>query len=224
MMKNIFAFIVLTFFSVSISFAQIEKSLEDFNTVRVGNKIELKLIKADENKAIISGENAAEVKLIIKNDQLRIRMETTKLLKGEDIVVQLFYKEIDEITASEGALVSAKNTLTQNQLKITANKGADVELDLAIQKLEIRTNSGGEITLTGKAEVQEIVANSGGFYDGEKLETRHTKVTVNAGGKADVNAVKTVDAKTRAGGEIHIWGNAEVKEKKIAGGKVKLHR
>ncbi len=223
-MKNIVVFLVLAFWGLNTGFAQIEKSLENFDKVKVSDKIELKLIKADENKAIISGENAEEVKLIVKNNRLNIRMETTKFLQGEDIVVQLFYQNIDELVATGGALVSAQETLRQNQFKITANKGAEVELDLEVERIEIKTNSGGEISLTGEAEVQEVIANSGGFYDGENLKTRHTKVTVNAGGKADINAAKTVDAKTRAGGEIHIWGNAEVKEKKIAGGKVKLHR
>ena len=47
-------------------------------------------------------------------------------------------------------------------------------------------------------------------------------MTVNAGGKASVNASDLVDAKTRAGGNIYIYGDPKViNQKNVAGGVIK---
>lgn len=221
-MKKICTIIALLWFS--LSFAQIEKSLGDFDKIKVSDKIDVRLVKSQENRIEIAGENAEEVNLITQNDQLKIKMNITEFLKGDDIVIHLYYKSLNEILATEGAIISSEETFKTNSLKLRANKGAEIDLNVELKDLEVTTNSGGQVILKGTAKRQEIVSNTGGVYDGEKLISEHTKVTVNAGGEADVYASEKVDAKTRAGGEIHIWGPAEISEKKIAGGTVEVHR
>jgi hypothetical protein len=47
-------------------------------------------------------------------------------------------------------------------------------------------------------------------------------VTVNAGGEAEIYATDFVDAKTRAGGSILIYGKTkQINEKRVAGGSIK---
>lgn len=221
-MKKTVLFIAILF--STFAFSQIKQDLGEFDRLKVSDRIELKLFHSDKNSIEISGDKAEEVKLITKNNQLTIRMETSQFLQGEDVVVVLYFKNLNEIMAARGATVSSEEVLKNSRLKFDASKGSNIALRVETDRLEVKVNSGAEIYLQGSADQQEVIANSGGSYDGEELKTRHTTVTVNAGGKADVHGDKTVEAKTRAGGEIHIWGNAEVHEKKIAGGTVKLHR
>lgn len=221
-MKKICTVIALLCFS--LSFAQIDKDLGDFDKIKVSDKIEVRLVKSDENRIEIAGENAEEVNLITKDDQLRIKMEITEFLKGDDIVIHLYYKRLSEILATEGAIISSEEAFKTSSLKLRANKGSEINLDVELTDLEVTTNSGGSIVLKGTADRQEVVSNTGGVYDGEELISKYTKVTVNAGGEADVYASEKVDAKTRMGGEIHIWGPAEINEKRVAGGTVEVHR
>lgn len=221
-MKNILSLFTFLFIGFSV-FAQIERDLGPFNSIKVSDKIDLRLILSDENRIEISGEKSEDVVVNNQNGNLKIRMKTTELLQGNDIIAQLYYKNIDEIVANSGSLVSSDEILTAQSLKLRANQGSEIDLKVEVKKLDITTNSGGQITLAGSTELQEIVSNSGGFYDGENLKSLHTKVTVNAGGKADIYASETAEAKTRAGGEIHIWGGAEVNEKRFAGGTVNIH-
>ncbi|HLS31082.1 MAG TPA: head GIN domain-containing protein [Flavobacteriaceae bacterium] len=216
--------IILSLLSFSLSFAQIEKSLGDFDKIKVSDKIEVRLVKSEENRIEIAGENAEEVNIITNNNQLKIKMNITEFLKGDDVVIHLYYKSLQEVLATEGAIISSEETFKTNSLKLRANKGAEIDLDVEVVNLEVTTNSGGSVVLNGTAEKQEVVSNTGGFYDGEELISKHTKVTVNAGGAADVYASEKVDAKTRAGGEIHIWGPAEINTTKIVGGNIEVHR
>lgn len=220
-MKNIF--LVLAFLYSTFSFSQITKDLGDFNRLKVSDRIELKLFPSDKNYVEISGDKAADVKLITKNNQLIIRMDVAQFLKGEDVVVLLYYKNLQEIIADRGASVRTEEVIHNNIFKVEAGKGSGIALRLEVENLEVKVNSGAEVYLNGRAVRQEVISNSGGNYDGEELETQYTKVTVNAGGQADIFATKNVEAKTRAGGSIHIWGGAEVDQKKIAGGNIKIH-
>jgi hypothetical protein len=106
-------------------------------------------------------------------------------------------------------------------LTLASNEGSVIELPVKTSKLNIKTNSGGEIKLSGVADNQDIVVNSGGKYFGETVESENTTVTANAGGVAIVTATGSVNATTRAGGIIDIYGDPEDRKvRNVIGGKI----
>lgn len=220
-MKNLFSIFVLTIFS--ISFAQKSQDLGEFNFLEVFDKIPVILIQSDKNHIEITGSRANEVELVSKGQQLKIRMSTKSLLKGDDVKITLYYRNLNEIHANEGSVISSDQTIKSPNLILNSKEGAEINLAIETQTLDIKTNTGGRIYVNGTADFQSVVSNSGGIYDGEKLETSKTEVTVNAGGEAKVFATESVDAKTRAGGNIHIFGGAQVTQQTIAGGKIHIH-
>ena len=66
MKKFLFA-LVLIVATTQISQAQTEKMLGDFNELKVYDRIEVALIKSDENKIIIKGKNTEDVVIVNKN-------------------------------------------------------------------------------------------------------------------------------------------------------------
>ena len=83
--------------------------------------------------------------------------------------------------------------------------------------------SGGIITLSGKAKNQDVVVNTGGVFKGKECFTEQTKVSVSAGGSAEVYATEIVKANVKAGGSIMIYGNPKLADtKKVLGGKIKV--
>ncbi len=218
-----FLFSIITFSIFTLTLAQKTQDLGEFNFLEVFDKIPVTLIQSDKNHIEISGSRANEVELVSKDRQLKIRMSTKNLLKGDDVKITLYYQELNEIHANEGSHISSEETINSSNLILNSKEGAEINLAVKTNSLEIKTNTGGRIYVNGSADFQSVVSNSGGIYDGEKLETSKTEVTVNAGGEAKVFATETVDAKTRAGGNIHIFGGAQVTQQNIAGGKVHLH-
>lgn len=202
-MKSIFSIVLTTIFS--FSFAQDSQDLGDFNFVEIFDKIPVTLVKSDKNYVEISGPKANEVELITKNKKLKIRLTTKNLLQGDDVSVRLYYRELKEIHGNEGSQISSEEPISSPTLLLNAKEGAEIRLTVETSSLEIKTNTGGKIYTTGSTEFQTVVSNSGGIYDGEKLNSEKTEVTVNAGGEAKVHATESVNAKTRAGGNIHIF-------------------
>jgi hypothetical protein len=218
MKKIIYSLLLIS----SITFAQTEKKVGDFTKVSSFDKIDVQLIPSNENKVILQGKDADQVELVNKNGELKIRMPFGKLLKGDDISATVYYKKLDAVEANEGSRIASKEEIKAINFDIICKEGSEIKLlNLQASRLQVRTSAGSIVTIKGSVKNQDILSNSGGKYDGQDCITEQTVVTVNAGGIAHVYATDLVDAKTRAGGEIRIYGKPkQINEKKIAGGTI----
>ena len=210
-------FILLT----QIVAAQVTRDLGDFDEVKVFDKLNLKLIASTENKISITGNRENELEIVAKNSELKLRMPFPQLLAGEDISIELYYKNIESIEASEGSRISSDAPFKQTQININAKSGAEISVDLDVAKASIRAVSGGIIKLSGIAVNQDVTIASGGILNTEELHTSQTSVTVSAGGSADVYATLLVDAKVNAGGSIVIYSKPKhINQKTVIGGTI----
>ncbi|HEY1196320.1 head GIN domain-containing protein [Flavobacterium sp.] len=218
-MKKLIIGAVILF--AQMSFGQVTKELGDFDTVKVYDKLSVKLVQSSENKLVVKGAREAELEAVNKNGILKIRMPFPKLLSGNDLEVTLYYKHLELIDVNEGAAVNSKETIKATSFKVSAQEGGKINVDLNVDKLKVSSVSGGEITVTGKADNLDAGLGAGGYFLGSKLATSQTKVSVSAGGKADVNASTLVDAKVSAGGSIYIYGKPkQINQKTVFGGKI----
>ncbi|AXG73670.1 DUF2807 domain-containing protein [Flavobacterium arcticum] len=217
--------IVILFIIISqFANAQVTKNLGDFTTVKVFDQINVTLVKSDVNKIVIKGNRADEVTLVTKNDVLKIKMNFTKLLAGEDIEATLYYNgTIQAIEANEGSFVGSADTFKAIAFDVNAKEGATIKVILDVQSLESKTTSGGILELYGKCDYHDAKVNSGGILNGEELITKQTKISVSAGGEVEIYATDFVDAKVRAGGTIDVYGNpSQVNKKTFAGGDISI--
>lgn len=221
-MKKVFALAAIMLFQL-VSAQDVSKNLGDFTIVRAFDQIDVLMVKASENKIVIKGQGKDDVEVVNKNNELKIRMKTTKFLKGDDVSVTLYYKgNIDQVEASEGARVASQDVFKATAFVLNAKEGAEIKLNIEVKKLNSKASSGGILNITGTAKTQDVVITSGGIFKGKELVTEQTTVSINAGGEADVNASELVDAKTRMGGDIRIYGNPQqINENTFAGGSIK---
>lgn len=221
-MKN--NFLNLIFFLIfTISFSQTEKSIGDFNKVTAFDQIDVTLIASKENKVLLNGSNANDVELINQNGELKLRMPFGKLLKGDNVSATVYYKKIDALEVNEGSRIACKDTIQAIGFDIIAKEGSElILLNLKASKLSVKTGAGSIVTVKGKVSTVDVLTNSGGKFDGQDCKAEQATVTVNAGGYAYVFATNLVDAKTRAGGEIVIYGKPkQINEKRFAGGTIR---
>ena len=98
---------------VQLVFSQIEKSIGDFQELKVLDGINLVLEEGEENMLKITGDNTENVVIINKSGSLTIRMQLVKKLKGQNTVVKLIYNSrIFLIEAKEGSTIISKNQIT----------------------------------------------------------------------------------------------------------------
>ncbi len=221
-MKNLF-FLIATLISLNAAAQQsVEKSVNEFSTLKTFDLIEVNLIPSSENKVVISGTNPEDVSIVQTGKTLKIRMTLKKLFKGSDIEVNVFYTNIEVIDANEGSIITANNLIKQDKLELRTQEGATIDAHIEVDYLKIRAVTGGIIETRGEANTQDISIYTGGIYNGESLNTKTTTVSINAAGEANVRASQTVDARIRAGGNVYVYGNPKTITENIAlGGNLK---
>jgi Putative auto-transporter adhesin, head GIN domain len=221
-MKNsIFILLIVNSF-IGFSQENIEKTVGEFSTVKVYDLINLKMIKSEENKVIISGENKSDVEMLNKNGKLKIRMKLEESYDGNDTVVVLHYTSVDVIDANEGAKVEVEGVIEQFEIDLKTQEGAEITANLKTSYANMRAVTGGIINASGTSKNQDISIYTGGIFNGEDFITNQTEVSINAGGEAYIHATDYVEVRIKAGGDVFIYGKPkQVDESRVLGGRIK---
>lgn len=199
----------------NLAIAQVTKDLGEFENVSVFDRISVQLIPSTENRIEITGSRSGDVELVNKNGTLKIRMALRKLLEGEDVSAKLYFKSINEISASEGSYVICDTPIKQTALKVDAKEGSEIRLTLDVKKANLRVVTGGILKIQGKATNSDVSLGTGGVLQAMDLQTVQTTIKITTGGEADVRASELVDAKVRAGGNIVVFGSPQQINKNI---------
>lgn len=223
-MKKLFTtLIILCITTVASSQKSITKEVGNFTEVKVFDRIVINLIKSNENKVIISGEDASQVQIINKDGKLKIRMDLGLTFDGKNTFVNLYYKRLEIIDGNEGSYISSTDLIDQDQLEVKAQEGARIELALQVREANFKAVSGSVIEVTGVAQQQDIKINTGSSFKGKDFKTEHTTVFLQAGGRVEAFASKKANITVRAGGDVVVYGKPEdVTRKRNLGGNIKI--
>lgn len=220
-MKPYLSLIVLLFSALSMAQSPVEKSVGDFTELKVYDLIHVELIKSNENKVIITGDNSDAVIINNKSGKLKIKMKLEEIFDGSQTKVALYYKAIDVIDVNEGSKVKSKDIIKQFEIDLKAQEGASIHVPVDVSYANIKAVTGGIVEVEGKAKAQDVSIYTGGTYKGEDLITGKTEVAIKAAGEAHVNAKTLVEIKIRAGGDVYVYGSPEeINEDKVFGGRV----
>lgn len=222
-MKTIFAFIAVLITGISFAQNPITKNVGDFTEVKVYDRIVVNLVKSDENKVIITGEDVSQVQVVNKDGTLKIKMDLDLIFDGNKTFVHVHYNNLQVIDGNEGAVITSNELIEQDKIEIKMQEGARVKVGLQVREALLRAVTGGIIEASGQATIQKVKVNTGGLYEGRDLETETAEIFVQAGGEVEAYASKMADLTIRAGGDIVIYGNpAQVKKHRTFGGRIKI--
>ena len=216
---------ILCFLLVIGLYAQegtITKSLKSFSEVKVFDGLSVKLIKSNENKAIITGANTNKVAVVNNGGVLKLRMEIDKIFSGYRTFVELYHsEELKVLDTNEDARLYSEDVFEQDILELKAQEGGELEVNCQVEQLLIKAVTGGEVSAKGFSKNQDVIINTGGTYDGKEFKTEFTTISVNAGGRGTIYATEYVKVTVKAGGQVDVYGDPiKMDEKKVFGGKI----
>jgi hypothetical protein len=221
-MKKVIFIITICICSAINAQETVEKTIGEFTTVKVYDLINVKMIKSDENKVIVSGKNRTDVEVVNKNGKLKIRMNLEELYDGNDTVIQLYYTSVDVIDANEGSKILVKDPIDQYEIDLKTQEGAEITVVLKTTYANFRAVTGGVINVTGTSKNQDISIYTGGVFNGKDFVTEQTEISVNAAGEAYINATEYVDVRIKAGGNVFIYGQPKtIDQSRVLGGNIK---
>ena len=146
MFRYILCSICLVVFSVSISAQEQEPqtdtsyerqlNVREFINLKVYSGIEVKLIPANENKLLISGEDRMDVVAKIKGQTLKIRHSLEHILNPTFTYVELYHTGLlDEITLYQGSSLKVDSTYKQTSISLKVQEGATMNFKFEGEKL-----------------------------------------------------------------------------------------
>ncbi|WP_054558936.1 head GIN domain-containing protein [Croceitalea dokdonensis] len=205
-----------------LSAQSLTTDLQNFDGVKVYDLIQVTLIKSNENKAVVSGDNVNEVKIVNNDGKLKIRMELDMYLDGDATQVKLYHTQpLSVLDANEGAQILSDKELNATYLILNAQEGGLIDIPVNSFNLDIKAVTGGKVRVQGKAPNLDVLVRSGAKFNGKKLQTKQAEINLFAGGNASVNADEYVKATVTAGGTIEVYGNPDsIQKKKTFGGSI----
>ncbi|MEP2026894.1 MAG: head GIN domain-containing protein [Reichenbachiella sp.] len=190
------------------------RNLEIFNSIEVGEAIELIITQGDKNEAIVEVDNVDldEVITEIRGSELNIerdsRGKNNTNNKGE-VVIRLTYKNIDEISVNSAASVFSKSKIKAEEFEVNASSAGTMELELEVADLEVDVSSAGSIELSGTCTSMDLDASSAGNFDGYDLVCSTIKADMSSGGSGRVSVKDRLEVDAGTGGSLYYKGDPE---------------
>jgi len=208
--KSILA--ICLFMAVNQLFAQVTETRElpDFNSIRVGDGIQLTLTKGKETKAKVTSSriDLSDVEIRANAGNLTIRLVGNHH-RNIDVNVDLTYKELSGIRISSAADVTTNDAIYAKSLELEVSSAGEGKLEIDVEELSVDVESAGSLTLSGRARSQNVDVSSAGTYKAYDLVSENAVVKANSAGVAKITVNNRVDAKANSAGTIRYKGDPE---------------
>ncbi len=204
----------------------VERSINPFSKLVVGDKVVVRLVKAGHESASIKvqGIEAGSVTTEISGNTLSIGIHGESFTKKK-AVVTLHYVNLDAIEVNGGAEVSTTALFKADSLAVDLKSGGMLYLDADIEHLSARVIEGGILSAEGYATEQELSVATSGTVSAFDLESETIKVKASTGGKAKINVEKELDAEVGSKGFVSYKGNpAKITRKVSSGGSLSVYQ
>lgn len=195
----------------------------DFDKVKVYDRISAELIPSSTTKVEIDGTRSDDVEVINRNGELKVRMRTTQLLKGEEITAKIYYVNLEDIQVSEGASIGSSSAVKSYDVKLEVKSGGSINLQVDATEFNATVSTGGSVKVVGKAANGKLSVSTGGAIDAKELRLDRAEAVVKAGGNIAVNAKDKLTARVTTGGSIEVHGKPTKVDKKVTlGGSINI--
>lgn len=206
------SFIIL--FQILFGFSQVVKQMTDFSAINVIGNIKAELIKSNEQKVEITFLKGNEKDLFTEvfAGELKLKLKATGMTGKSIASIKIYYKNLSEITASNGASINSKETLASAKFFINASSGAKINLTTEGQYLDASASSGSSIVLQGKImEEGKFSCNSGSTIDAVELSAVKVDANASSGSRLTVWTLEEITASSNSGGHIKYKGEPKTK-------------
>ncbi|MBI3765278.1 MAG: DUF2807 domain-containing protein, partial [Ignavibacteriales bacterium] len=122
------------------------------------------------------------------------------------------------IDLSEGTVAGSGEMVASNirsdKLELTIDGSGTIDIDeLTAHDLQAQINGSGTFNMSGEVPQQKISINGSGDYNGRKLQTQSTRVSITGSGNSTVSASDHLDVTITGSGDVRYYGHPQVNER-----------
>jgi len=189
----------------------------NFEAIDVNQGIEVHLTMGDDVELTVEAdENLQDIIIAeVKDGTLHIYAKKN-IWSSKSRKVYVTALDVHEISTSSGAEVISENTISSNDLKLSATSGSDVRLQLMVDNLICSATSGADAILKGRASNFTASSTSGGHINAKGLKTKSCNAKATSGADIYVNVSGSLDASATSGGDIKYIGNPKTVQRNVS--------
>jgi hypothetical protein len=220
MLKNLLSILLLVL-NVLLTQGQdpVRRDLKPFTKLVVGDRIIVRLVKAEKESATIQvqGIDESAVKTEISDNMLEISIFGEPFTKKK-VMVTLNYVQLSDITVTGGADITTTSLMKTERLNINLKSGGMLYLDADIQLLNGKLSEGAILNAEGYAETLDMVVTTTATLSAYDLECEKVTIKANAGGKAKINVENELNVEVTSKGFVSYKGTPKTINRTVASG------
>jgi hypothetical protein len=196
------------------------RTISDFDKVDVGGSFDVILVKGEERKITINGEENiikyVETKVFKNNLQVKYQ-NNTSLSTTKKLTVTIMYNDIEEISLSGSGNIINKGVLNNSNLEIRLGGSGNITLHIDSGEVQSSIAGSGNIKLQGKSNELECSIAGSGNIKAYGLITNILSATITGSGNIKSTVKNEIKAKVIGSGNIYYKGNPSYVDSKSLG-------
>lgn len=164
---------VLSIWAVLVSASNIYEDFHSFNQIELTGPVEILLVHGEE--AAVSQQRCSEKVSIIIEDKI-LKIQTAE--KATPSIIKVTYENLQKLSATKGAIVTAREAIKVDELNIELDKKAQAALNFKAGVVKASAQGDSKMTAVGK--ISDFTAD---FHNSElehrQLNAKKSTINVN---------------------------------------------
>lgn len=184
---------------------------ESFHSIEASHGLDVYISQSNEESiAVQADENLHELIITEVNDGI-LKITTSKNIGSASAKkVMLGAVNIKKIKGTSGSDIFSNNTLTAENLEISANSGSDIHLSIEAETVNANASSGSDIKLEGTTNSLTAQASSGADIKAKELIVGQVNAKASSGSDIIVTVTNELEAAASSGGSVKYYGNPTI--------------
>lgn len=201
-----------------------QQNLDHFTSIDLSGMFEVELIEGDEQIEVITDENLHDhINISVKNGELIIDTRD-KYLDAEQILLRIYYRDLNEIDVSGAVSLNTENQLQTNHFTLDVSGACEGNLNVAVEELEIEISGGGELTLSGEANHLDIDVSGAGEIKALDLIAQEADLEITGAGEIELSVENRLNVEVTGAGEVRYLGDPTISKSVTGAGEItQLH-
>ena len=183
------------------------RQVGEFDQVKVSRGMNVYITQGSPAKVVVIADSNLHELIETKVEGGVLKITTRENIRwAEEKKVMVTVEKLTGVGANSGGNVWSQSQIKSDNLKLNANSGANLTMDVDAQSLSADCSSGANIKLSGLAKEAELETSSGANLKGEKLIAIQCKMSASSGGNVSSTVTGKLDAHASSGGNIAYYG------------------
>ncbi len=183
------------------------RQVGEFDQVKVSRGMNVYISQGSPARVVVIADSNLHELIETKVEGGVLKITTKENIRwAEEKKVMVTVEKLTGVGANSGGNVWSQSQIKLADLKLEANSGANLTMDIDAGTLSADCSSGANIKLSGLAKEADLGTSSGANLKGEKLIVNECKMSASSGGNVSSTVTGKLDAQASSGGNIAYYG------------------